>query len=49
MRPQETMRSQDHMTTQDPMRTYEDSEFFDDPGKTQELINELKFLDFHII
>ena len=26
---------------------YEDSEFFHDPGKTQELINQLKFLDFH--
>ena len=29
--------------------SYEDSEFFDDPEKTQELINELKFLDFHIM
>ena len=28
---------------------YEDSESFDDPGKTQELINQLKFHDFHIM
>ena len=28
---------------------YQDLEFFDDPGKTQEIINKLKFLDFHIM
>ena len=32
---------------EDP-RPYEDLEFFDDPGKTQELINQPKFLDFQI-
>ena len=30
-------------------RLYEDLEFFDDSGKTRELIKYVKFLDFHII
>ena len=34
---------------QEDTEPYEDIEFFDDPGKTQELINQLKFLDFHIM
>ena len=41
-RTQDPMRTQDSMRTQDLMRTQgpnEDLEFFDDPGKTQELVN----------
>ena len=41
-------RTQDPGPYEEP-GNYEDSEFFDDPEKTQELINELKFLDFHIM
>ena len=52
MRTQFPRRTQDLMRTQNPnedLGPYEDLEFFDDPGNTQELINQPKFLDFHIM
>ena len=46
IRTQDPKRTQDLVSTQGPMRTYK---FFDDPRKTQKLINYPKFFDFHIM
>ena len=46
IRTQDPKRTQELVSTQGPMRTYK---FFDDPRKTQKLINYPKFFDFHIM
>ena len=57
MRTQDSMRTQDTMKTKDLRRIQdqgpqedpgpqEHSKFFDDPAKTQEFINQVKFLEF---